>query len=707
MKRHICFIAVLCLLISLFAYQVAEANVLKWIRMGRLQSKVVDSADMGEGFGWRDFGAYDYNGFTRYVIEAEGYYLGVKDWQDPDGINWPVKVSSSGTFDSNELFVTIPVPDKSGMTIHNYYRYPNPSITVDGTRLDEPFPFDEADEVNPSKIPGTADQMIESWINTDMGLTIHQKVLSYSHWPLNEVIIYDWTFINTGNTDLDDQIELPNQTLKEFYFMRQQRQDGQDGRKWNTWYGDYMTDSLRISYAYNPRETGAIDDIGGPQNSGFLRNPYMIGEAVLWADKSAKNHTDDPSQPQMTWAYSTDTGFATTNSYEQSADNLNTLYEVMRLGFQSFDQFPYNTDPNVYPNTHHSLRTEDIAVLKNIKFIRSFPWWKGANANYYSCGPYTLAPKDSVRIVWAIVVGSICPEIAWKVGKEWTAKTCTFDTLKTANHRDNLPRQLLYFADLAPTENDRSKDRWVFTGRDSIFRNTGRAQWAVRNNYNIPTAPQAPSINVHSLPDKINISWGSESESSSNFSGYRVYRAIGKVYYDEATGVVVGKWTPIFACGAGTPNALTHTFDDKAADRGKAYFYYVSAFSNTGFESGKYRNMTTQAAYLTKPAGTLASVRVVPNPFNLGARDLQYPGEQDKIMFMDLPPVCTIKIYTQSLDLVRTIEHTNGSGDEAWGILQEEHSATQNGQIIVSGVYIAHIQTPSGENSYVKFVVVR
>ncbi len=47
-----------------------------------------------------------------------------------------------------------------------------------------------------------------------------------------------------------------------------------------------------------------------------------------------------------------------------------------------------------------------------------------------------------------------------------------------------------------------------------------------------------------------------------------------------------------------------------------------------------------------------------------------------------------------------TIEHTDGSGDEAW------NSITSSRQIVVSGLYIAHFEMPDG-NALRKFTVVR
>ena len=219
-----------------------------------------------------------------------------------------------------------------------------------------------------------------------------------------------------------------------------------------------------------------------------------------------------------------------------------------------------------------------------------------------------------------------------------------------------------------------------------------------------------------SKPNSILIQWGDESESAPDFAGYRIYKAKGSPYYSEEGGIVVGKWERI----AEFKGTATHSYEDRDVERGVGYYYYVTAFDDgsdntTGLypgeslESGKYLNMTTRAAYLTRPPkNNLSAVRVVPNPFNISAQKLQYPGEPDKIMFMNLPAVCTIEIYNESGDLIKTLHHTDGSGDEAWkNLTGESFQTTSSGQIVVSGIYIAHITTPDGKSTNVKFLVVR
>ena len=110
----------------------------------------------------------------------------------------------------------------------------------------------------------------------------------------------------------------------------------------------------------------------------------------------------------------------------------------------------------------------------------------------------------------------------------------------------------------------------------------------------------------------------------------------------------------------------------------------------------------------------LSEIRIVPNPFNIKARNIQFgttdPTTRDRIAFYNLPPECKIRIYTETGDLIETIDHTNGSGDEYW------HSVTSSKQIVVSGLYIAYFevtrdsddgQYKKGESIYKKFIIIR
>jgi len=119
--------------------------------------------------------------------------------------------------------------------------------------------------------------------------------------------------------------------------------------------------------------------------------------------------------------------------------------------------------------------------------------------------------------------------------------------------------------------------------------------------------------------------------------------------------------------------------------------------------SGRAYTQTTEPAYLRRSAGSLDKIRVVPNPWNIRNRGLQYgkAGDKDKLMFLDVPGYCKIKIFTERGDLIKVINHNDGSGDQAWNL------TTSSRQIVVSGIYIAYFETPDGKSTFRKFVVIR
>ena len=73
---------------------------------------------------------------------------------------------------------------------------------------------------------------------------------------------------------------------------------------------------------------------------------------------------------------------------------------------------------------------------------------------------------------------------------------------------------------------------------------------------------------------------------------------------------------------------------------------------------------------------------------------------ENKINFFNLPGKCTIRIYTVAGDLVKTIDHNDGTSEEAW------YQLNDNNQLVFSGVYIYHVQSDFG-NKIGKLIVIR
>jgi hypothetical protein len=740
----------LVLILFLMIDTPVKSQIVKMIDAGKLRGRVLENAHQSESMsgihGDQGVVRYDFDGavlpnklFSRFTIRCAGTHIGVRNWTDEKGVFNPAWTAGanygiSGT-PSEVPQIMFAVPDKNGVVVHKYVRYQPPSISVDGHYYNAPFPYDETEEVAPEKIPGTADQMVESYCRTWIGLDLHQRVLAWSQKNHDDYILYEYTFKNSGNINLDDAIELPNQILDSLYIMRTDQavpaEISDREKEWVTWIGCRPGEDLRMTYTYPSRQQGSTaDNLGMPRND--YNQPRLIatqyvGDATLFISKAPNDFVNDnPASPQMHTIW--DARLAYIKEDEKLHPNEQVLaLNVMKRGIvtaesgdQSYVKPPYMTD--AYPGTFHEIPPDSqYNAITDIN-----PW--GQYARFHelpmvSHGPFRLAPGDSIKFAFAHVVGSISKRKAFDIGRSWYSGTCTPPpgcNWSNGSPTDNLPGQyhrnpLLYrdaSKGAAGDYNNWAKDCWIATGRDSLMQNSRAAQWAVLHNYNVPTAPPPPSVDVTGRSDAIRISWGTESEVAPDFAGYRVYRAIGS-YADS-------EWVKIFECNG----KQTHYYDDKIAVRGTAYYYYVTAFDDgvsnlpdwngkrESLESGMYANMTLFPANLARPfvEGALDSIRVVPNPYSLtaGRNGLQFTAEENKIMFYGLPSECTIRIFSENGDLIKTLHHS-GSGDESWGRIKVpfDMQTSDSGMRPVSGIYIANITTPDGRAKNVKFLIVR
>lgn len=95
----------------------------------------------------------------------------------------------------------------------------------------------------------------------------------------------------------------------------------------------------------------------------------------------------------------------------------------------------------------------------------------------------------------------------------------------------------------------------------------------------------------------------------------------------------------------------------------------------------------------------LKDIKVVPNPYIVRAA-WEASADERRIEFNNLPDICTIRVYTLSGDLVRTIEHTDGSGMAEWNLLSRE------GLLIAPGIFVYHVESDYG-NHIGRFAVIK
>ncbi len=610
---------------------------------------------------------------------AKALWIGATNYYDPiAGQTFDYKVVHCGPRVLNEESEFMPVLFKM------YGKFERPLVLVDGIPAGFLDYMDFVDEVDPN-LP--ADRILYNIVNTQIGITVKRTIYAFSQQYHNNYFIYDYVFKNTGI--IDKKGTRYEQTLQGVIFFFQYRyavcrEVGPYGYYWmpqsSSWGHNTMNDSMLV---YDP-QTGepylslfswhgihskaGFDNIGAPDirpnGDGRLGAAQHVGIVVLHADKSATDKSHDPNQPTTTQFLGSDEPITSGNDPFNAA-KMAAEYAAMSAG---------------HPPKMHADAVMESGQAADI--------WGSTPGGFSHCagfGPYTLAPGESIHIVIAEGVAGLSREKCIEIGSKWLKNQGPFilPDGSTAANRDEY------------------KDKWVFTGRDSLKKTFERAIMTYKLNYNIPHPPPPPKMfEVTGGGDRIMLRWSSEPESWPGFAGYRIYRAIH---------VPDTLYQLIYECGPGV-----HQYDDFGASRGFDYYYYITSVSDPSvnvtpanppgpLESSMFYTRTNEPARLKRQAGkSLADIRVVPNPYNIRARDLQYGyGAPDRIMFLDIPPVCTIKIFTERGDLIETIEHTDGSGDEAW------NSITSSRQVVVSGVYIAYFETPDGQRTFRKFVIIR
>jgi len=698
----------------------------RWIKVSSLHNfyQAIGSEpeeDFGDeqqfGMRWNAF--YDHQDMQA----AKGMWIAVTDFDDPvAGAHFDYKISYCGPRPRPEIQVNEFMPVDFGMR----GKYAAPTLIVDG-ELASDLDWDDLVDENGFDIFQEADRMIHNKVNTSVGITMERKIHAFSQQYYDNMMIHEYTFVNTGIVSKDESIT-HNQTLEGVYFSWQYRIsvagegtvegsviDFRGRRGWGTpqncrWgmntmnvaigedpdnpvttslfadeYGtmgvdayDYDNEIMRGFYAWHGRHsTLSYDNIGSPNYQGWLADGLLgasqfSGAVVLHADVSSQGRSDDISQPTSTCMIESNHAETTSNNQYSSTR--------MELGYTEF-----------LASGHEDLSQAE-QVKANNQFADQFST-AGGYSQMWSFGPYTMAPGDTVRIVWAEAAAGLNRAMNLQVGNKWFRSTALGES------------PTMEMPDGSITTNaDDYKNAWVYTGVDSLMETFRRARFLYNNGLSLgsmlpPDPPQ--TFEVTSQGNRILLSWDDNADlSNDHFEGYKIYRAKGQ--YDST-------YTELVDLNY-TDGNLAHEYSDVSAERGQLYFYYIISYddgSTNVLEPGVplrsspfYTRTNKGASMLKPPAESIENVTIVPNPYVISNNSLQYIGEQNSIKFWNLPTACTINIFTERGDKIYTYEH-EGSGVASWNLL------TSSRQIIVSGIYIATFETPGGDKAIRKFVVVR
>jgi len=677
----------------------------KFIRIGELWhgEQDVPIGDWEKSFvwpgnHWRRSNASE-NLTTNGTARGCGMGYGMKDWIDWNGNFYSYLVG--GVWGSLMIY---PPGGRYGTQSHEFtliLRRPPPTLIVDGEI--QP-PRQAYDELDPNLISDA--KLYIRW-SMNVGMTGQQTFYAYASYPFDSYMFIDFLITNSGNVNRNEStIELPDQVLNDVCFQwtvqpmitfeggRQSPHTGTEieSDDWIEYYGenylDYIgtgtpnhpngdptADSLRLFIVWdgdNNMSPGR-DDTGEPDfNEGFeeqtrgmgmLISPQYFGMGILHADKNHDDETNDLSQPFTT---------------------------VWRPGGRQFtsaqDAYKFFFSGEYMDSPQEMGFTEPFDP---VNVCRPNP--------YVGIGPYNEIPFGSdIHFVVLVCVNGLNYDMRNSIGLSWWTHYMGGEGLT-----------------------DEEKNWWVATGRDSLFKYFGQATRRYfrniengRNPYDAPESPPPPdTLKVTAGEKKVILEWTDVSHIPDHdtgvldFAGYRVYRTFGK---NDTT------FQMIWECGGTSGIPVTTRYEDTSVQRGFAYFYYVTAYDDgtqnweqpgCSLESGKYWNMMNKNKPVHpfmsgQPVSDLDNIKVVPNPYNDKSVKYNWPGEENKLLFINIPLKCTIKIFTVTGDLVKTIHHDDNTTEQSW------NQVTDNNQLIFSGVYLFHIKSDMG-NKVGKFVVVR
>lgn len=279
------------------------------------------------------------------------------------------------------------------------------------------------------------------------------------------------------------------------------------------------------------------------------------------------------------------------------------------------------------------------------------------------CGPYALAPGGSVTIVLAHAVNGLPLSTA----------------VQGLSAQSSLPDGLNLL-------------RGTIDGARELFRQHNRLSL-------VP--PPSPDIEILPLPSSksISITWAPIENSyvnpltgASNILGYRVYRSsrgfIGPFSVIREVDVHNSVDKSLFF----DPSSGRWRVLDPSISLGVSYFYAVTTYDSLYVESGLTNRNETGVRAASLPAASASAVKVFPNPFR---RVSGFPtlGEEESIVWSHLPQQATVRIFTASGDLVRTLHHDNAlSGEEVWNQLSDAR------QRVAPGVYFWTVESPVGDS---------
>jgi hypothetical protein len=277
----------------------------------------------------------------------------------------------------------------------------------------------------------------------------------------------------------------------------------------------------------------------------------------------------------------------------------------------------------------------------------------------------------------------------------------------------------------------------IVAGQDDarIAQNADRAKELFDLNYVPPyVPPPSPALKVTPMSGKVKLNWSWQSgdlggnpedfidpkTKVKDFEGYRLYKGAADPLNpsrEPQNYVLIGQYDVVD--GIGYDTGLNYEYEDLGLLNGVPYYYAVTSYdigdtvnNVESLESNIRQNLVVAFPGKAPSTSRQLNVAVVPNPY-IGSENYTQPVrwedfagkgwiEQDRrIQFINLPPRCTIRIYTLDGDLVKVIEHSDpAKGYTDWNLVSDANQA------IASDIYLFSIEWEYG-SQVGKFVVIK
>ena len=721
---------VVCLAVLWFTAGGAAAQESRTLNVGTLLYET-NSAMSSDDMLWpRDLPFGGNNNIE--MLETYGVIIGApRTWTDPLGVTRDIQIAqiAQNKFSDVEL-VTPPVPG----AFFRAYRYPYPDKVLDGFNWAD---FQARNDSVAADLPSAV--MIKNHLESWTGIDIQRWAYAFANEEYDDLVILEHLFTNTSD-----------ETLSNVYFgvtAEMHAHTYYPADLWGTYYGatyaqfvagDPAADSLRVFYSWDADETSGnptIDTRGKPESDfGYFREPQYAAIAVLHADESAEDESDDPTQPwKAGW------------SQRELAPDLNVaghedIYEYLSGGWDPNNPGTYavtiDAEGDVVSGRVGPYRILDPAI--DINNTTQFdPLTEQEKTALLSFGPYTLEPGQDIRIVTAFAAGSIPERWAIDVGRAYENGVPAQLTAPLPYDVTN-PFTGEVIARAGTMVDKETKNEILDLSREFTLRNVSRAKraWeggnvrAGQGDFDVPLAPAAPSLTAFSEGDQVRLTWEDNNVGTDqDLIGWRIYRDFKRpseleLPTDTTFLMLAGvpgdgkecakEYFGVEECPELPPSQTEYI--DRNVTRGEQYYYYIVAVNADSIESSPYLNRTGVTSIRENEALTARQpalendwqnqVVVVPNPYHVQAA-VKYPGE--RLNFLNLPAYARIHIYTMTGDRIQTLDHDVNAGDEDW--LEQDTFSTME---IVSGVYIFVVEkldgpggSPNGEQATGKFVVIK